>query len=308
MKIGISTCLLGKKVRYDGGHAYNPWIAEALGKFVDFVPVCPEHECGMSIPREALRLVGDIEAPRLITINSKIDYTDRMQAFSKRKIQELESQQLCGFLFKSKSPSSGMERVKVYPPGGGLFQKKGVGIFAREVMNAFPLLPFEEEGRLNDPSLRASFSVRIFVMHRFIKLTSQTPKASALVDFHTKHKLLIMAHSPDAYRSLGKMVAEIREQTLPGFLSSYTEQVMKAVKHPATRARHQNVLQHILGYFKKDLTAFEKAEMLEIIERYRTGQLPLIVPITLLNHYIRKYDKPYLAQQYYLNPYPLELM
>ncbi len=307
IRLGISSCLLGNKVRYDGQHKYDSWLVEELGPYVEYVPVCPEVECGLPVPREAMRLVGAAENPRLLTIHSGRDITPQMLKFCERKIRDLAKQNLCGFVFKAKSPSSGMERVKVYPEKGGAAAKTGVGIFARAFMEAFPLLPVEEEGRLHDPILRENFIERIFVRHRWLEMTQGKYKAGDIVDFHTRHKLLLMAHSPAHYKSMGKLVAEVKSYSREEFSAEYLTQLMQAMQKPATPARHQNVLLHILGYFKTDLTAAEKAELIDIIDRYRAGMLPLIVPVTLLNHYVRKYEQPYLAEQYYLNPHPQEL-
>lgn len=307
LKLGISSCLLGHKVRYDGQHKYDSWLVETLGKYVSYVPVCPEVECGLPVPREAMRLVGEVENPRLQTVQTKLDHTPRMLEWAARRIEALASEELCGFVFKSKSPSSGMERVKVYPAKGGAGEKKGVGIFARQFMNAFPLLPVEEEGRLHDPVLRENFIERIFIMQRWLQLHRESWSAGALVDFHTRHKLLLMAHNPALYREMGKLVATVKQHPPQEFAGLYLARLMQATSHPATRAKHQNVLQHILGYFKAELSASEKSELLELIDAYRNRLLPLIVPVTLLNHYVRKYDKPYLAEQYYLQPHPQEL-
>lgn len=307
LKLGISSCLLGNKVRYDGQHKYDSWLVETLGNFATYVPVCPEMECGLPVPREAMRLVGKVDNPLLLTVKTLLDHTPRMLGFSAVKLSELMDEELCGFVFKSKSPSSGMERVKVYPANGGAGEKKGVGIFAREFMKAFPLLPVEEEGRLHDPVLRENFIERIFIMHRWIQLRRKPFTAGALVDFHTRHKLLLMAHNPQIYREMGKLVAAVTQYPPQEFAELYLAQLMKATSYPATRAKHQNVLQHILGYFKEDLSSSEKAELLELIGNYRNRLLPLIVPITIINHYVRKYDKPYLASQFYLQPHPQEL-
>lgn len=307
LKLGISSCLLGNKVRYDGQHKYDSWLVETLGGHVTFVPVCAEVECGLIVPREAMRLVGSAEEPRLQTQQTKIDHTQRMLDFCPKRMAELAGEELCGFVFKSKSPSCGMERVKVYPEKGGVGDKKGVGIFAREFISAFPLLPVEEEGRLHDPDLRENFIERIFVMQRWLQLKKKRFSAGAVVDFHTRHKLLFMAHSPQLYRELGKLVATVDQHQPEKFAQIYLPKLMQALARPATPARHQNVLQHILGYFKQDLTSAEKAEMLELVENYRARLLPLIVPVTMLNHYARKYEKPYLLGQFYLNPHPREL-
>jgi uncharacterized protein YbgA (DUF1722 family)/uncharacterized protein YbbK (DUF523 family) len=307
IKLGISSCLLGHKVRYDGGHKYDSWLVETLGQYADYVPVCPEAGCGLPIPREAMHLKGEIDNPRLVTIKTGIDHTQRMLDFCTRQIELLANAQLCGFVFKSKSPSSGMERVKVYPEKGGAAAKKGVGIFAREFMNAFPLLPVEEEGRLHDPVLRENFIERIFVMQRWHELLNSKPKSKDLIAFHTAHKYLMLAHAPEHYRKLGKLVAEVAKRELQDVLSEYFELLISGCTRHATPSKHQNVLLHILGYFKAELTSAEKQELIELIDQYKAGLIPLIVPITLINHYVKKYDKEYLAGQVYLHPHPMEL-
>ena len=305
IKLGVSRCLLGDPVRYDGGHKHDRFITNTLGQYVTFVPVCPEVECGLGIPRESMRLVGSIDSPRLITRKSQIDYTDQMVEWGRHRVRELEKEDLCGFIFKSDSPSSGMERVKVYNDKG-MPQKKGVGIFAALFMAHFPLLPVEEEGRLNDPKLREHFIELIFLFKRLRDLLAGERKMGALVDFHTRHKLLIMAHNPGHYRLMGKLVAD-GSLSVDEKFSRYPTLLGEAMQLKTTVKKNVNVLQHIMGYFKKDLSPDEKQELLEILGLYRDGHVPLIVPITLMNHYVRKYDEPYLKQQYYLNPHPIEL-
>ena len=307
LKLGISSCLLGNKVRYDGQHKYDSWLVEELGKYVEFIPVCPEVECGLSVPREAMRLIGTPDDELMITINTKIDHTTGMLSFCKKRIKELKKEGLCGYVFKSKSPSCGMERVKLYPASGGASNKTGIGLFAGEFIKAFPGLPVEEEGRLHDPELRENFIERLFVMHRWLTLLTKKPQLNDLISFHTKHKLLLMAHSPAHYRSMGKLVAEIKSYQTDDFLNLYYSQLIQACSKSASRSKHQNVMLHILGYFKQELSASEKAELLEIIDLYKAKHYPLVVPITLINHYARKYEKTYLQEQYYLNPHPLEL-
>jgi uncharacterized protein YbgA (DUF1722 family)/uncharacterized protein YbbK (DUF523 family) len=307
MKLGISSCLLGHKVRYDGGHKYDNWLVETLGEWVDYVPVCPEVGCGLPIPREAMRLVGDPSAPKLLTQKTLIDHTERMKSFCDTTVESLKSKGLCGFVFKSKSPSSGMERVKVYPEKGGAASRNGVGIFANAFLKVNPLLPCEEEGRLHDPMLRENFIERIFIMQRWQNLIADKPTPGKLVEFHTRHKLLLMAHSPVHYKSMGKLVAEAAIKPFADVLDSYFTELMTAAKKTATPSKHQNVLLHILGYFKKELSAFEKSELITLIDNYKAGLVPLIVPITMLNHYVSKYGKAYLAEQHYLKPHPIEL-
>lgn len=308
IRLGISTCLLGEQVRYDGQHKYDRFLVETLGPHVDFVPVCPEVECGLPTPRESMRLVGDPEDPRLQTTRTERDLTEQMREFARRRVRELEPERLCGYVFKSKSPSSGMERVKVYPENGGMPVKTGVGMFAREFMTHFPLLPVEEEGRLNDDILRENFIERLFLMKRWRDLTANgLPKPAELVDFHTRHKMLLMAHSPKHYQEAGKLAGNVGTTGVAEIADTYLRLVLEGTKLHATRKKHQNVMEHILGHFKNDLTHDEKAEMLETIQAFRDGHVPLIVPITLINHFVRKYNKQYLAEQLYLHPHPLEL-
>ncbi|RJP76056.1 MAG: DUF1722 domain-containing protein [Candidatus Zixiibacteriota bacterium] len=306
LRLGISTCLLGEKVRYDGGHKYDPFLVEMLGPYVEYVPVCPEVEMGLPTPRESMRLEGDPAAPRLVAPRSGTDHTTGMLAWARRRVRELEKEDLTGFVFKSKSPSSGMERIKVYG-AGGMPRKVGVGLFARAFMEYFPGLPVEDDGRLHDSAIRENFIVRLFTYRRWQDLTAEPLTAGRLVDFHARHKLLLLSHSPDDYRIMGKLVARAGDMPLPELRDLYLEQLMTALRRQATPRKHANVLHHLLGYFKKQLAAGEKQEMLEVIEHYRAGHVPLIVPVTLINHYVRKYDQPYLREQVYLNPHPVEL-
>jgi uncharacterized protein YbgA (DUF1722 family)/uncharacterized protein YbbK (DUF523 family) len=305
-KIGISTCLMGEKVRYDGGHKLDRFIRDTLGKYVRFVPVCPEVECGMSVPREALRLEGDADNPRLMTQKTRHDYTEQIQVWGKDKLKELEKENLDGYIFKSKSPSSGMQRIKVYNAKGHP-APKGVGIWARMFMDHFPLLPVEDDGRLNDPVLRENFISRIFVFAAWRKLLAENKSQKGLVDFHTRHKLLIMAHHLSTYREMGKLVANWDKKPLDELFSLYQQKLVYVLSLKQTVKKNVNVLQHAAGYFKKDLTGDEKKELQEIIENYRQELLPLIVPVTIINHYTRKYDKSYLKNQVYLHPHPMEL-
>jgi uncharacterized protein YbgA (DUF1722 family)/uncharacterized protein YbbK (DUF523 family) len=306
IKLGISSCLLGNAVRYDGGHKWDRFLTNTLGRYVDFVPVCPEVEVGLGIPREAMRLVGELAHPRLLTIRSRIDHTERMTAWAQIRVKELEKENLCGFIFKSDSPSSGLERVKVYDQNG-VPVKKGVGLFARVFIDHFPLLPVEDEGRLHDPLLRENFIESIFIWKRWRERGEQNRGQGGLVDFHSRHKLLFMAHSPKLYQALGHLVAQGKGVSLDDLLHQYQEMLSSALRQKPTNKKNANVLQHILGYFKNDLSPDEKQEALEGFDNYAQGFVPLIVPVTLMNHYVRKYHQPYLKDQYYLNPHPLEL-
>jgi uncharacterized protein YbgA (DUF1722 family)/uncharacterized protein YbbK (DUF523 family) len=311
IRVGISSCLLGNEVRYDGGHKLDRYLRDTLGAFVQWVPVCPEVEYGLPIPREALRLVGDPGNPRLVTSRSGVDHTDGMMAWAARRLDALERDNLCGFVFKSRSPSSGMRQIKVYPPEGGVPANTGVGIFARAFMERFPLLPVEDDGRLNDPALRECFIERLFVVARWKAYLRDDSSAGGLVAFHTDHKLLAMAHSPKHYTALGKLVAGAGRQGArpnPALLGEYLATLLAGLRLVATTRKHTNVLQHAAGYFKRLLSPDEKAELGEVIDSYHRGLIPLIVPVTLLAHYTRVYRDPWLARQRYLHPHPRELM
>jgi uncharacterized protein YbgA (DUF1722 family)/uncharacterized protein YbbK (DUF523 family) len=306
IKLGISTCLLGENVRYDGGHKLDRFLTDTLGQYVEYVPVCPEVECGLGVPRESMHLEGDPESPRLVTIRTKQDMTDRMVSWAKKRVVELEKEGLYGFIFKSDSPSSGMERIRVYNEKG-MAVKNGVGIFARIFMDHFPLLPVEDDGRLHDPKLRENFIERIFTLKRWREVLVKREKRGEVVDFHTRHKLLILSHSPKHYQIMGKLVARAIDFPLKDLYQQYQTLLMESLELKTTPKKNANVLQHMMGYFREQLSPDEKQELLEVIDYYREGYIPLIVPITLINHYVRKYDQPYLKQQIYLNPHPLEL-
>jgi len=268
--------------------------------------VCPEVECGFPVPREAMRLVGDPAHPRLVTTRTNVDHTERMVAWARKRVAELEGEGLCGYVFKSNSPSSGMERVRVYD-ANGVPSKSGVGIFARIFMEHFPLLPVEDEGRLHDMKLRENFIERVFTLKRWRDTLAEGRTRGNLVAFHTRHKLLLLAHSPKHYKEMGSLVAHAGELSPDELFPRYEAMLMEAMRLKATPAKHANVLQHLMGYFKEQLSPDEKQELLEAIERYRKGHVPLIVPVTLINHYVRKYAQPYLREQWYLNPHPIEL-
>ena len=306
IKLGVSTCLLGENVRYDGGHKLDRFLTDTLGQYVEYVPVCPEVECGLGVPRESMHLEGDPDSPRLITSRTNRDMTECMVSWAKRRVVEIEEEDLCGFIFKSDSPSSGMERVKVYNEKG-MQVKKGIGMFARIFMEHFPLLPVEDEGRLHDSELRENFIERIFALKRWREVLTKKESRGNVVDFHTKHKLLILSHSPKHYQTTGKLVARAKELSLREFYQEYQILLMESLMLKTTPKKNANVLQHMMGYFKEQLSSDEKQELLEVIEVYRKAYTPLIVPITLIQHYVRKYDQPYLKQQVYLNPHPLEL-
>ncbi|MFC1516462.1 YbgA family protein [Thermodesulfobacteriota bacterium] len=306
IKIGISACLMGENVRWNGGHSRDRYLTDTLGLYVEYVPVCPEVECGMGVPRETLRLEGDPDNPSLITSKTGIDHTERMTRWAQERVKDLEKEDLCGFVFKKKSPSSGLYNVPVRT-SKGMPQKKGQGIFAREFTRHFLLVPVEEEGRLHDPKLRETFIEQIFTLKRWRETLAKGKSMRNLVDFHTRHKLLMMSHSPNHSRLMGKLVAGGTGISEKDLFEQYEILLMEALRLKTTLKKNINVLQHIMGYFKKHLSPDEKQELLEIIEQYRKEYVPLIVPVTLLNHYVRKYKQPYLGQQVYLNPHPIAL-
>jgi uncharacterized protein YbgA (DUF1722 family)/uncharacterized protein YbbK (DUF523 family) len=306
LRLGISMCLLGENVRYNGGHSLDRFLRDTLGKYVEYVPVCPEVECGFGVPRETLRLTGDPKQPRLVTSHTGIDHTERMKAWASNRVAELENENLCGFIFKSDSPSSGMERVKVYDEKEAP-RKMGVGVFARIFMEHFPQTPVEEEGRLHDPILRENFIDRIFIYRRYRESMEEKNRSGSLVDFHTRNKLLLMAHSPKHLQQMGRLVAHAKKLSTKDLIIEYEKLLMETMALKPSTAKHTNVLQHVMGYFKKTLSADEKQELLEVIDEYRMGLIPLIVPVTLLSHYMRKFNEPYLKEQTYLSPHPLEL-
>lgn len=305
-RVGVSTCLLGENVRYNAGHARDRFLTDTFGSFVDWVPVCPEVETGLGTPREAMHLVGDPENPRLVTIKTNVDLTDRMKRWARKRLKELENEDLVGFIFKSRSPSSGMERVKVFDEKG-MPQKVGVGIWAQAFMDHFPLLPVEDEGRLHDPILRETFIERVFCLRRYRDAIAPRRSRGALVDFHARHKLQLMAHSPSILKEMGRIVAHAKERSTKEVYADYEELLMKALSTKATTGKNANVLQHALGYFKEELSPDEKREMLDVVDAYRRNLVPLVVPVTLIAHYVRKYEELYLSDQTYLSPHPSEL-
>ena len=307
IRVGISSCLLGEEVRYDGGHQKDAYITGVLARYFTWVPVCPEMEVGMGVPREPIRLVGDAGSPRMMGVTSGTDHTERMREFAGRRVDELRRRELSGYILKRASPSCGLERVKVYA-GDGPPARTGTGLFARALTDALPLLPVEEEGRLNDAHLRDNFITRVFAYRRLAALRESAPRPAAVVAFHTAHKYLLLAHSPAAYARLGRLVAEVPRPPRAGWLDGYGERFMRALETRATIPKHVNVLQHIMGFFKKELSAAEKRELAGIIGDYAAGLVPLVVPITLINHYVARYDVAYVRDQIYLRPHPKELM
>ncbi|HEX7232280.1 MAG TPA: DUF523 and DUF1722 domain-containing protein [Candidatus Binatia bacterium] len=306
-KVGISACLLGEKVRFDGGHKRDLFLTETLSRFVDWVPVCPEIEAGMGVPRESVRLTGTRQRARMIAEKTGKDWTSAMRRFAAVRTLELASLNLSGYVFKKNSPSCGIEKVRVYN-SRGIPAWNGRGLFAAEVMSQFPLLPVEDEGRLHDPALRENFIERVFAYARWQLTSSAAKSLGRLGQFHTVHKLLLLAHSERHYRQLGRLVANGKKQSLGSIYDQYGSVFMQALAIRATVKKHANVLEHMTGYFSQQLSAAERAELVELIRDYRKRLAPLIAPITLIRHYIKKYAVGYLQQQVYLCPSPKELM
>ena len=306
IRIGVSSCLLGCKVRYDGGHKRDDFLVDTFGQWVQWVPVCPEVEVGMGTPRESIRLVASGDGVRLLAPKSGSDWTEAMASFAAERVAKLADEELCGYVLKKDSPTCGMERVKVY--GAGMPARSGRGVFAAALLARFPHLPVEEEGRLCDPRLRDNFVERVFAYHRLRRFFDRRWTVGGLVTFHTAQKLQLMAHAPAAYAALGRLVASAKSAPREKFRRTYEDAFMAGLKTIATAKRNTNVLHHILGYFKTRLDAGSRAELLGVIEDYRTGLVPLVVPVTLIRHYVRLFDVAYLAGQTYLEPHPKELM
>lgn len=307
IRVGVSACLLGQEVRFDGGQKRNAFIVDTLGPFVEFVPVCPEFEIGLGVPRETLRLERAGHEVRMVANKTGRDLTASMTSFAARRTAALAYDDLSGYVLKKDSPSCGMERVRVYDESG-MPRRDGVGLFAAALMARFPNLPVEEEGRLNDSRLRENFVERIFAYHRLRSFFSSNWTIGGLVRFHTAHKLSLMAHSPKAYTELGRLVASARDTPRGELREVYERDMMAALRKLATPARHSNVLHHMIGYLREHLGASSRAELLQLVEDYRCGLVPLIVPLTLIRHHVNHFAITYLQGQVYLEPHPKELM
>ncbi|MFN7915620.1 MAG: DUF523 and DUF1722 domain-containing protein [Vicinamibacterales bacterium] len=317
-RIGISACLLGQPVRFDTGHKRDPFLVETFGQHVEWVPVCPEVEAGFGTPRESMRLVltepqvrergerFDASKIRLVLNKQGTDVTAKLATYARKKADTLAEANLSGFVLKKDSPSCGMERVKVYTPQGP-GERGGRGLFAEALLTRLPNLPVEEEGRLGDPRLRENFIERVFAYRRLVALFEGKWSVGDVVRFHTAHKLTLMAHSPVAYRELGQLVASAKSQARGAFASEYQSRFMAALAVIATPKRHANVLQHMLGYFSRQIDDDARNELLGLIEEHRTGAVPLIVPMTLMRHHVRRQQVEYLLGQTYLEPHPREL-
>lgn len=306
IKIGISSCVLGEKVRFDSGHKISKFVTKELAPYFEFVPVCPEVGSGMPVPRPTIRLISDQERIALVeTKDPTKDHTDTMINYSKNKVAQLESEKLCGYIVCAKSPTCGMERVKVYSKNNS--EAIGVGLYTNELMKAMPWLPVEEDGRLNDPVLKENFITRIYSLYDFYQSMGDEPTRGKIVAFHSRYKLTLMAHHPASYKELGSLVANIKEYDIDEFFKLYRLGLMNAMAHRASRKNNTNVLMHIQGYFKRHLDKEQKQELRRVIDEYREGLLPLLAPLTLLKHYLNAHPDDYLAGQAFLQPHPQEL-
>jgi uncharacterized protein YbgA (DUF1722 family)/uncharacterized protein YbbK (DUF523 family) len=307
IRLGVSSCLLGNEVRFDGGHKRDRFVTDRLARFVEWVPVCPEVEVGLGTPRPAMRLIDRGDGVRLVEIKSGIDHTDAMERYAARRVRELRALDLGGYVLKKNSPSCGMTRVKIYSDKG-MPSNGGRGLFASALMEAYPHLPIEDEGRLQDAKLRENFIERVFAYERLRNLFRGRWTAGQVVAFHTAHKLQLMAHSTEAYRALGRLVASLKDWKRAEFRDRYESGFMAALQPIATPGRNANMLQHAAGHLKKHLDSPSRIELAGLIDDYRKGLVPLVVPITLIGHHARRHEVDYLNGQLFLEPHPTELM
>ncbi|HKM38629.1 MAG TPA: DUF523 and DUF1722 domain-containing protein [Thiopseudomonas sp.] len=306
IKVGISSCLLGEPVRFNGGHKQSHLCKDVLSQYFDYVPLCPEQAIGLGTPREPIRLVGNTQQPRAVgTVNPSMDVSAALTEYGQRKAAELTD--ICGYILMQKSPSCGMQRVKVYQDSGHTAEHDGVGLFAAALMQAQPNLPVEEDGRLNDPVLRENFITRVFAYAQWRELLSSGLTLKKLYEFHARYKYQLMANSPSDCTALGRMLANSQQEQFDVLAENYFSLFMSALKKIANRGTHTNVLQHISGYIKDSLDADEKRELQALISQYRDSIVPLIVPLTLLKHHFNRHPDPYIAEQVYLQPHPENL-
>jgi len=303
IKVGVSACLLGHEVRYNGSHKRMELLTGQLSRHLDFVTTCPEVGAGMGVPRQPIRLVGDAAAPRAVRVaDASVDFTEALEQYAQQRIPELDD--LCGYIFIKNSPSCGLFRVKVYLDNGYPGPVPGRGIFAAALTQAYPLLPVEEDGRLLDPVLRENFITRVHAMHEWRQLCARGLSASALTDLHARYKYTLMAHAPQQAAELGRLLADAGKHDPAELGPRYFAAMMQALQHKATRKTNTNVLMHLQGYLKKKLQPQQKSSLGRIIDDYRQGIVPLVVPVTMLRHYFELFPDPYVSRQAYLQPYP----
>ena len=308
IKIGVSSCLLGEKVRWNGDHKKDHYVSGVLANYFEYVSVCPEMEVGMGVPRETVALYGNLEKSRMISKKTQTDWTRPMKNYIKDRLKSLTHDDLCGYIFKSKSPSCGLGRIPVYSEFGSNKVRHGSGMFAQAFTKAFPIVPTEDEGRLNDPRIRENFIVKVFSFYRLQDLFKQKFSLGSLVKFHTQQKFLLLAHSRKHYDNLGQLVAKPKSMGIEILKIKYGEIFMKALTFKATPKKNTDVLLHMMGFLKKILSKEEKKDILSVIEDYKKQLLPLIVPVTLIRHHVNKNKIEYLMGQAYINPHPRELM
>jgi len=304
--LGISACLLGEAVRYDGGHKRNPFLTRVVGNYFEWVEVCPEVGAGLGVPRESMRLVADGDGVRLIGNRTEKNYTVPLEDYSDRAVGELAALELRGFVLKKGSPSCGLERVRIYDDNKAL-AGIGRGIFADRLTTALPHLPVEDEGRLQDPRIREHFITRIFTYDRWLVVKNRKPEPRDVVAFHTAHKMLLLAHSPKHYREMGPLVAQAGSLDMNDLVERYESLLMEAISFQATPGRHINVLEHLRGFLKNELSRDEREALGNLLDDYRLGRVPLVAPMVLLYHHLRHLRDEWVEAQYYLKPYPTEL-
>ncbi|NVK21765.1 MAG: DUF1722 domain-containing protein [Kangiellaceae bacterium] len=306
ISIAISSCLVGKKVRYDGGHKRSKYCLDVMNDWFNYIPICPEMSVGMPTPRPPIHLVESNKQIRVKMVNDhSIDVTDDLVSFARKTLSDIRT--ISGYIVIRNSPSCGMERVKVYHENGNPSNISASGAYIGEIMKQRPELPVEEEGRLSDPKLRENFINRVFAYNEWQDMVLNKPSLKSLVAFHSRYKYLIMAHSYQAYKELGRLVANDGSKHIHTIISEYEQLLMQALRTVASSKSHTNVLYHILGYLKRDISSEAKQELIKIIEQYRKGVVTLIVPVTLINHYINQFGSNYISNQAYLNPHPIEL-
>ncbi len=300
IKIGISACLLGERVRYDGRDSLDHYLRYTMGSLVEWIPVCPEVGCGLPVPREPMQLVGHPENPRLITKYTGKDYTELMNRWLRREIKRLRKEQICGFVFKSRSPSSGLRGVRIKTPDGRIL--KGYGLFAKAVMENFPDLPVEDNERMYNPAIRRGFFMRACIYRRWKDMLKGGMKKSSLRSFHEAHKLTLMAHGPGRLKEMEELLYSAKKSSSRVVFRQYYSLLMETLKLKCTVRKNYNVLKHILSYLKC-CTPDEMRALKKSMDDYRRGEIPLIVPVTLINHFAEKYGLNYLRKQYYLNTF-----
>lgn len=306
IQVGISSCLLGEEVRYNGGHKHSPLCTRDLSRYFEFISVCPEVSIGLGVPRKPIRLVGDPADPDVVGVDDiTFNATQDLKDFANTKVKELD--QLCGYIFIKGSPSCGLFRVKVYNEKGFPQEEMGRGVYAKVVTDNYPLLPVEEAGRLQDAVLRENFITRVFAYHNWQLLKQEGLTAKKLIDFHSSYKYTLMAHNPQSFTALGRLLADVGKHDPDEIGDEYFTGLMESLNKKASRKSHTNVLMHLQGYLKNQLSKGEKAKLGEAIEQYRRGIIPLIVPVTLLKNFFHTYPDDYIARQSYLQPYPDDL-